>query len=174
MSADFTRSTGRRCMSTAASGRPSFQSELAPDRKSPISPSMPPELTLATTPNVLTWNAAALELQASHKALATAPAGIVRQRAYTRWVTARNQCTTLIHAWWAQAMDLQPVQDSKMIFSLDVDGVLEDERAGFSCTGARGAAALRLLQLGKVAVLLNTARSLSEVRERVQAFRLVG
>jgi hypothetical protein len=62
-----------------------------------------------------------------------------------------------------------------MVLSLDVDGILEDEAEdGFSSTGITGAAALRLLQLGRVAVLLNTARSLEEVRARTHQFRLLG
>ncbi|HVS06623.1 MAG TPA: HAD hydrolase family protein [Candidatus Dormibacteraeota bacterium] len=115
-----------------------------------------------------------LDLKAARTELSYARAGIVRQRFYTKWLDARNRCTALLHTWWAESLDLQPVREPRMIFSLDVDGVLEDERAGFSCTGAAGAAALKLLELGRIAVLLNTARSLSEVRERVAHFKLLG
>lgn len=135
---------------------------------------MRPEITLAMAPDEISWHSAARELDASRKALSATPAGLVRQRAYSRWVDSRNRCTNLIHAWWAETLDLQPVRSPRMVFSLDVDGVLEDESAGFSCTGARGAAALRLLQLGQVAVLLNTARSLPEVQARVSTFKLLG
>jgi haloacid dehalogenase-like hydrolase len=135
---------------------------------------MRPETPLLARPNQGSWDAATHELNAARAELAFVRAGIVRQRSYTKWLEARNQCTGLLHSWWAESLDLQPVRDPRMIFSLDVDGVLEDERSGFSCTGAAGAASLRLLQLGRVAVLLNTARSISEVRERVAHFRLLG
>ena len=61
-----------------------------------------------------------------------------------------------------------------MVFALDVDGVLEDEQEGFSSTTLAGAAALKLLQLGGVAVLLCTARGLTEVKDRVAQFGLLG
>jgi haloacid dehalogenase-like hydrolase len=135
---------------------------------------MRPETPVLTRPNQVTWGAATHELSVARAELSAARAGIVRQRSYTKWLEARNQCTALVHSWWAERLDFQPVREPRMILSLDVDGVLEDERPGFSCTGAAGAAALRLLQLGRVAVLLNTARSLSEVRERVAHFQLLG
>ena len=125
-------------------------------------------------PNEMTWNAAMNDLAVTRAELGTARAGVVRQRFYTNWLEARNRSTGLMHAWWADHLDLKLVTDPRMVFSLDVDGVLEDEARGFSCTGAIGAAALRLLELGHVAVLLNTARSLSSVQERVTQFKLLG
>ncbi|MDQ6796037.1 MAG: HAD hydrolase family protein, partial [Chloroflexota bacterium] len=124
--------------------------------------------------NDITWSAAMRELEDARALLGSAHAGITRQRVYTRWLDAQSRSTALLHGWWAQTLDLEPVSEPRLVFSLDVDGVLEDEGAGFSSTGAAGAAALRLLQLGGVAVLLNTARSLRGVRERVGTFRLLG
>ncbi len=80
----------------------------------------------------------------------------------------------MVHAWFAQALEIERVVDPRWVLSLDVDGVLEDEMEGFSSTTLSGAAALRLLQLGRVAVLLNTARSVLDVRDRVDQFALLG
>ena len=52
--------------------------------------------------------------------------------------------------------------------------MLEEDSEGFSATNLAGAAALRLLQLGQVAVLLNTARSLIDVQQRAEDFTLLG
>jgi 3-deoxy-D-manno-octulosonate 8-phosphate phosphatase KdsC-like HAD superfamily phosphatase len=71
-------------------------------------------------------------------------------------------------------MELEPVEEPRLILSLDVDGVLEDASLGFSSTGLAGAAALRLLQLGGVGIVLNTARSVQDVRERVADLALLG
>jgi hypothetical protein len=135
---------------------------------------MRPDISVVTQPSVTSWNTAMLDLKAARAELTSAPAGIVRQRAYTRWLDLRRWCTSRLHAWWAETMDLRPVREPRLVLSLDVDGVLEDESPGFSCTGVAGAAALRLLQLGGVAVLLNTARCLSEVSDRVSRFKLLG
>jgi 3-deoxy-D-manno-octulosonate 8-phosphate phosphatase KdsC-like HAD superfamily phosphatase len=71
-------------------------------------------------------------------------------------------------------MELRLVTQPRLVLSLDLDGVLEDGTEGFTATGVAGAAALRLLQMGGVAVLLNTARAMAEVRERVSEFHLLG
>jgi hypothetical protein len=89
-------------------------------------------------------------------------------------LASERRCTRMVHAWLVQAIGLKAVANPHAVLSLDVDGVLEDESSGFSCTGLTGAAALRLLELGQVAALPNTARSLSEVRERVAEFLLLG
>jgi 3-deoxy-D-manno-octulosonate 8-phosphate phosphatase KdsC-like HAD superfamily phosphatase len=61
-----------------------------------------------------------------------------------------------------------------MVLSLDVDGVLEDWMDGFTASSVTGAAALRLLQLGNIAVLLNTAHSRRAVEQRARQFHLFG
>jgi hypothetical protein len=121
-----------------------------------------------------TWDAAQQELAAARQALATAPAGIARQLPYSRQLAAERRCTRLVHGWFATALDLAPVIEPRIVFSVDVDGVLEDDDEGFSSTGISGAAALRLLQLGRVAVLLNTARSGLDVRDRIGQLGLLG
>jgi len=135
---------------------------------------MQPELPVISSANDTTWGAAMRDLEAARAELSSVSAGIVRQRVYGRWLEAKSRSTGLLHTWWAETLELKPVSEPRLVFSLDVDGVLEDEGSGFSCTGAAGTAALRLLQLGRVAVLLNTARSLTGVRERVSQFRLLG
>src|SRR2546429_372160 len=76
-----------------------------------------------------------------------------------------------LEAEWTAA---QPALEPRMVLSLDVDGILEDDALGFSATDVTGAAALSLLRRGGVAVVLNTGRSLAEVRERAACFGLVG
>lgn len=120
------------------------------------------------------WNAAQTELEQARLALRGAPAGIMSQAGIDRQLAAERRCTALTHRWFAQMLDLQPVNEPRVVFSLDVDGVLEDVEAGFSSTGLAGAAALRLLREGQVAVILNSARSLTDVRDRVAQFNLLG
>lgn len=126
------------------------------------------------SPSPEAWRTAQAELAGARLALAGAPAGMSRQAPYDRLLAAEQLCTTLVHTWLARAFELEIVAEPTLVLSLDVDGVLEDEAEGFSATGLAGAAALRLLQLGRVAVLLNTARSIGEVRQRVMQFRLLG
>jgi len=120
------------------------------------------------------WQAAQRDLAKARRELEFAPEGIARQRSFDRLLEAERRCTRLVHAWLAKVLELERVTDPQLVLSLDVDGVLEDSRQGFTATGLAGAAALRLLQLGGVAVLLNTARAITEVRERVTAFKLLG
>ena len=121
-----------------------------------------------------TWQTAQADLLHAQHALLAAPPGIARKAPYIRMIANQSRCTELLHGWMAQAVRLERVGDPRMVFSLDVDGVLEEEHTGFSSTGMAGVAALRLLQLGKVAVLLNTARPLESVRDRVRQFKLLG
>jgi len=120
------------------------------------------------------WKEAQAELAEARRGLASAPAGIVRQGPFDRVAEAERRSTDLVHQWFASALELQPVMHPRLVLSLDVDGVLEDESEGFSSTTLAGAGALKLMQLGRVAVLLNTARSVAEVRRRVETFQLLG
>jgi 3-deoxy-D-manno-octulosonate 8-phosphate phosphatase KdsC-like HAD superfamily phosphatase len=144
---------------------------LAHDLKLLISPFMAHKIRVAPDQ---AWETAESDLLGARQALLAAPPGIARKAPYMRLITTQSRCTELLHGWMAQALGLERVRDPRMVLSLDVDGVLEDEQAGFSSTGLAGAAALRLLQLGNVAVLLNTARALESVRDRVRHFRLLG
>ncbi len=119
-------------------------------------------------PEVLT------EVDAQRRALAAAAPGIARHAPYRRLLEAQRHCTELVHGWLADALGLERVVEPRLVLSLDVDGVLEDESAGFSATSLTGAAALKLLQLGRICVLLNTARSLEAVQDRVDQLRLLG
>src|SRR2546422_9172333 len=113
------------------------------------------------------WERATWELQAARVALAGASVAN-RQDACDRLLAAERACTTLVHDHHSTAFELQKVEQPRLVLSLDVDGVLESQVAGFTSTSVAGAAALKLLQLGGVAVLLNTARFLDEVMERVE------
>jgi 3-deoxy-D-manno-octulosonate 8-phosphate phosphatase KdsC-like HAD superfamily phosphatase len=130
----------------------------------------PPEVVAYT----VAWETARAELEQARQTLGGAPAGLMLQSAIDRVLAGERRCTELTHRWFAQALELQPVREPRLVFSLDVDGVLEDVEAGFSSTGLAGAAALRLLSEGRVAVIVNTARNLTDVRDRVAQFHLLG
>jgi hydroxymethylpyrimidine pyrophosphatase-like HAD family hydrolase len=119
------------------------------------------------------WSSAQHDLALAEQALPHAPTAN-RQSAYDQLLAARRNCTSMLHAWLGAALELEPVREPTMMFSLDVDGVLEEEALGFSAASLSAVAALKLLQLGGVAVVLNTARSLDDVRERVERFHLPG
>jgi hydroxymethylpyrimidine pyrophosphatase-like HAD family hydrolase len=57
---------------------------------------------------------------------------------------------------------------------LDIDGVLDRRLFSFPCTTAAGIRALSLLHAHERAVAINTARSVTEVREYCRAYGLVG
>jgi hypothetical protein len=134
---------------------------------------MPPESEADAT-EVTSWRAAELELDDARDELAASPLGEAAQEAYARLLAAQRGSTALVHAWLAREFQLERVADPRLVLSLDVDGVLEEETDGFSAAGVTGVAALRLLQLGRVAVLLNTGRSQVQVQERVDQFALLG
>jgi hypothetical protein len=113
-------------------------------------------------------------LSVARRALEQARERDSKQAAYELLLEAERRCTRVIHAWLASTMELEPTGEPRVVLSLDVDGVLEDNTLGFSSSCLTGVAALRLLQLGRTAVVLNTARSIIDVRQRVAQFRLVG
>lgn len=119
------------------------------------------------------WGEAERELGVARDELSRATAA-GRQDACDRLLVAQRACTGLVHDFFAEGFDLESVKEPRTVLSLDVDGVLETDAAGFTSTGVAGAAALKLLQLGRVAVLLNTARCVDEVRDRVERFHLLG
>lgn len=120
------------------------------------------------------WNAAAAELDAARARFAGSRSAGARQKTCDVLLDAERTCTSLVHSKLAAALELEPVHNPRLVLALDVDGVLEDESEGFSSTTLAGAAALKLLQLGGVAVLLCTARGLDEVKTRVAQFQLLG
>ena len=120
------------------------------------------------------WAEAQAELRAARRALAVAPAGLARQAPFDRVVAAGQRCTEVIHEWLAFGFELDRVTQPRMLLSLDVDGVLEDWMDGFTASSIAGAAALRLLQLGDVAIVLNTAHSRQAVEQRTRQFHLFG
>jgi hypothetical protein len=135
---------------------------------------MPPETAQLTTLTEQDWVGAQTELAAARHALATAPAGIARQAPFDRALVAERRCTEIVHEWLARSFKLDRVGQPRVVFSLDVDGVLEDWSEGFTATTVAGAAALRLLQLGEVAVILNTAHNRDAVEQRARQFHLFG
>jgi 3-deoxy-D-manno-octulosonate 8-phosphate phosphatase KdsC-like HAD superfamily phosphatase len=135
---------------------------------------MAPETVIAEKTAPDTWVGARLALAVAQKALVTSAPGIARQVPFSNMLEAQRRCTGMVHRWFAEALELQVVEQPRAVFSLDVDGTLEDDSEGFSATNLAGASALRLLQLGEVAVLINTARSIGDVQQRVEEFKLLG
>jgi len=135
---------------------------------------MPPEAAVLTTFSQQEWVEAQTELTEARQALAAAPAGIARQAPFDRGLEAGRRCTEIIHGWLADKLDFDRVGEPRLLLSLDVDGVLEEWSEGFSSTTVTGAAALRLLQLGQVAVFLNTAHNRQAVEQRARQFQLFG
>jgi hypothetical protein len=63
---------------------------------------------------------------------------------------------------------------SKQLFFLDLDEVFDCEALGFPHTTPSGLAALRLLRAHDVSTVLNTGRSIEDVRDYCQAYGLAG
>jgi HAD superfamily hydrolase (TIGR01484 family) len=63
---------------------------------------------------------------------------------------------------------------SEPLVVLDVDGVLDKQIFGFPSTSAAGIAAVSLLASHGIAVALNTARSVSEMKEYCKAYGFIG
>jgi 3-deoxy-D-manno-octulosonate 8-phosphate phosphatase KdsC-like HAD superfamily phosphatase len=133
-----------------------------------------PEAAMVATLAEKDWVAAQRELADARQELSTAPAGIARQAPFDRYLSAGRRCTEIIHGWLADKLELERVAQPRLLLSLDVDGVLEEWSDEFSSTSVTGAAALRLLQLGQVAVLLNTAHNRQAVEQRARQFHLFG
>jgi hydroxymethylpyrimidine pyrophosphatase-like HAD family hydrolase/hypoxanthine phosphoribosyltransferase len=60
------------------------------------------------------------------------------------------------------------------LVALDIDGVLDRRLFGYPCTTAAGMDALSLLTNHGFSIIVNTARSIAEVREYCQAYGLAG
>jgi 3-deoxy-D-manno-octulosonate 8-phosphate phosphatase KdsC-like HAD superfamily phosphatase len=136
-----------------------------------MSPSL---MTSSPTTAAKAWEAAQSQLHLGHERLGELIDGHSGQLAHQALLESERHCTELAHSWLASALELQRVSSPIQVLSLDVDGVLEDESAGYSSTGLTGVAALKLMQLGGIAVLLNTARNLGAVEDRVEQFKLLG
>lgn len=120
------------------------------------------------------WLRAESELRDARQALRSAPVGIARQVPFDRALAASRRCTEVIHGWLAESLEIVRVDEPRLVLSLDVDGVLEEWSETFTSTNITGAAALRLLQLGQVAVVLNTAHNREAVEQRARQFNLLG
>ncbi len=60
------------------------------------------------------------------------------------------------------------------LLALDIDGVIDRRLFGFPCTSAAGMEALSLLNANDISVTVNTARSVSEVKDYCAAYGLCG
>ncbi len=99
----------------------------------------------------------------------------IQQRAHQRFLRAWNFLTieTARHCGSLQS-SLQPPAWRGPLLALDVDGVIDRRRFGFPCTTAAGITALSLLNAHDISVVLNTARSLPEVKDYCAAYALCG
>jgi HAD superfamily hydrolase (TIGR01484 family) len=91
-----------------------------------------------------------------------------------RWFTAETTLTWAIDTLLADAFPASPRPASATLWSIDVDGVLEDAGLGFPSTTPAAAAALRHMRESGATVVINTGRSLEEVRLRCDALGLDG
>lgn len=120
------------------------------------------------------WRAVEREGEDARQALTASPPGIARHVPFNRVLGAQQRCRQLIHRWLGSALHVEAVTDPRLVLSLDVDALVEID-GGTSCSvGLTGAAALRLLQLGRVVVLANTARSLAYLQDFTARFALRG
>ena len=120
------------------------------------------------------WRAIEHEIGDARQALIASPPGIARHLPFNRLLGAQRRCRQLTHHWLANALHVEAVADPRLVLSLDVDELVQLEGGMSFAVGLTGAAALRLLQLGHVAVLPNTARSLTDVKDLVAQFVLPG
>jgi hydroxymethylpyrimidine pyrophosphatase-like HAD family hydrolase len=96
--------------------------------------------------------------------------------ALNREVSATKRALSRVHASYLAAKlldDVTPPVDGP-VCALDVDGVLESDRVGYSAVTPASVLALRALALHGYRVVLATGRSLPEVRERCRILRLAG
>jgi hydroxymethylpyrimidine pyrophosphatase-like HAD family hydrolase len=68
----------------------------------------------------------------------------------------------------------EPIRWRSPLMVLDVDGVVDTRRFGFPCTTAAGMHALSLLHTHNVAIAMNTARAIGEVKEYCDAYGCAG
>ncbi len=128
------------------------------------------------------------ELRRAYEALSAEPIGAERWLLYQLvhlWDRERNHPTEAskvaransraLQSYFAALFfeDLTPPRSGDLC-AVDIDGVLETEPLGFPGLTPSGAMALRALTLHGYRPILATGRSLSEVRERCDAYRLAG
>jgi hypothetical protein len=134
---------------------------------------VPSDIGLIHDHNVA-WYSLRDEVKTATRDLAWAASRADLEAIWMRLLRAGDRCADFVRSWVASALELEPVREPKILLSLDVDGVLEEDVGVCSATGLIGAAALKLLQLGRVGVVLNTARSMHSVQARVATFQLLG
>jgi trehalose-6-phosphatase len=74
----------------------------------------------------------------------------------------------------AQLPILRPLQWTKRLFFLDLDGVFDSEVFGFPQTTISGLTALALLHSHRFSAVLNTARGVEDVRQYCRIYHLPG
>jgi hypothetical protein len=118
--------------------------------------------------------AAALRLERLSWDLREAAAPEPWRAAVGRWLEAEAAMTWTVDGLLADAYAAAWTVRSGPLWSLDVDGVLEDAGLGVPAATPAAAIALRRLRDAGATVVLNTGRSLDEVRLRCDALRLDG
>ncbi len=112
----------------------------------------------------------------ARKALFQQPQSGERQQAWNRQYCRAWDFLTVQATRYCGARCVVPreVAWRSPVAVLDIDGVLDTRPFGFPCTSAAGVEALSLLHAHDCAVAVDTARSVSEVKEYCRAYHLAG
>jgi hydroxymethylpyrimidine pyrophosphatase-like HAD family hydrolase len=90
------------------------------------------------------------------------------------WLEAESALTWSVNRLLGDAFPRRPAEQAAVLWSVDVDGVLEDAGLGFPATTPAGALALQSAHEAGALVVLNSGRSLPELVSRCDALRLDG
>jgi hypothetical protein len=91
-----------------------------------------------------------------------------------RYLMARRFLVSRMNRWNGALLGALQPSWSKQLFFLDLDDVFDCEALGFPHTTPSGLAALRVLRDHDVSVVLNTSRSVLDVRDYCRAYGLAG
>jgi len=91
-----------------------------------------------------------------------------------RRLMARRFLVARMNRWNGALLGPAQASWSKQLFFLDLDDVFDCEALGFPHTTPSGLAALRVLRDHDVSIVLNTSRSVEDVRDYCRAYGLAG
>lgn len=126
---------------------------------------------------ILLWKVVrgVVEVELATAALGVEIRGEARMRWHERLVLARNFLVHHMNRFSASLLgDRLPLQWTRRLIFLDLDGVFDSEVIGFPQATASSLIALSMLQRHGFSVILNTARSVTDVRQYCEAYGLPG
>src|SRR5262245_2319576 len=91
-----------------------------------------------------------------------------------RRLMARRFLVSRMNRWNGGLLGLAQPSWSKQLLFLELDGVFDSDALGFPHTTPSGLAALRVLRDHDVSIVLNTSRSVLDVRDYCRAYGLAG